>query len=426
MNAMLGRPTRLGQFRLWARDQLWIFPLLYSAGAYALAVGLANANLGAFYLTHVAPDSARQALAAIAAGMIAFTGLVITMILLIIQFGSQAYSPRLVREVRNDWVLKHALATFVATFVFALTTLNEIQHGGNAGFVPGAGLDVGLIFVAASIVAFLALIHRITTRFQLVHLLRAMGDLARAEIERGYPHDYAAGAIEPVPTLGPVTQVVRHHGEPQVTSRAWPTRIESLAEQTGGVLELPHAVGDTVYDGEPIVLVRGGSRRVAEKTLRDAVGLRRYRTPERDLRYAMRLIVDIGVRALSSSVNDPTTAVQALDELEDLLRRLATRSLSDGVLRARDGAVLAVEPSLEFEHCLQLALTEIRQFGASSTQVTRRLRALLVTLAQTVPEPRRAAVSTELQLLDASVARSIPDPADRELALGPDRQGIGT
>jgi uncharacterized membrane protein len=106
--------------------------------------------------------------------MIAFTGLVITMILLIIQFGSQAYSPRLVREVRNDWVLKHALATFVATFVFALATLNEIPRNGRVKFVPGAGLDAGLIFVAASIVAFLALIHRITTRFQLVNLLRLM------------------------------------------------------------------------------------------------------------------------------------------------------------------------------------------------------------------------------------------------------------
>ena len=61
-----------------------------------------------------------------------------------------------------------------------------------------------------------------------------------------------------------------------------------------------------------------------------AIELGEERTFEQDPKYAIRLLVDIAIKALSPAINDPTTAVQALDQIEDLLLRLGQRHLEIG------------------------------------------------------------------------------------------------
>jgi uncharacterized membrane protein len=135
--------------------------------------------------------------------------------------------------------------------------------------------------------------------------------------------------------------------------------------------------------------------------------------------------VDIAIRALSPAVNDPTTAVQALDQIEDLLRRLARRELDAG--RAYDAGkrLRLVFPTPSWEDYLSLAFDEIRQFGATSVQVTRRLRAVLLGLAEAAPPDRRDAVLRYLEHLTAMIAHSGFDALDRTMALGDDPQGLG-
>ena len=107
---------------------------------------------------------------------------------------------------------------------------------------------------------------------------------------------------------------------------------------------------------------------------------------------ALRLLVDIAIRALSPAVNDPTTAVQALDQIEDLMRRLGRLRIETRVARDAAGAVRVIFPASTWEDCLSLAFDEIRQFGAASVQVDRRLRtALHGLIAAASTEARRAA-----------------------------------
>jgi uncharacterized membrane protein len=125
-------------------------------------------------------------------------------------------------------------------------------------------------------------------------------------------------------------------------------------------------------------------------------------------------------------VNDPTTAVQVLDHLEELLREMGTTSLERrGELRDDDGRLRVVVPSQRWEDFLTLAVTEIREYGAPSIQVMRRLRTLLEGLRDEVLDEYRPAVDEELRRLDATVAASFGDSVDLDRALTADRQGIG-
>jgi uncharacterized membrane protein len=124
-----------------------------------------------------------------------------------------------------------------------------------------------------------------------------------------------------------------------------------------------------------------------------AFGLAADRTFEQDPKYPIRLLVDIAIKALSPAINDPTTAVQAIDQLEDLLRRLGHRTLADVHTRDRNGIVRVIHYTPNWEDFLGLSFDEIRQYGAGSVQVMRRLRSALVGLAGLITPRRRADAS---------------------------------
>ena len=138
-------------------------------------------------------------------------------------------------------------------------------------------------------------------------------------------------------------------------------------------------------------------------------------------------MVDIAIRALSPAVNDPTTAVQVLNHLEETLTVIGTTPGLSGHLefRGSSGALRLVMPARRWEDFLALGVTEIRHYGATSMQVVRRLRAMLDMLRETVLVEYLGAVEDELARLDETIARSWQESPDRSSAEQADRQGIG-
>src|SRR5208337_649344 len=135
---------------------------------------------------------------------------------------------------------------------------------------------------------------------------------------------------------------------------------------------------------------------------------------------------DIGIKALSPAINDPTTAVQTIDQLEDLLRRLGASELDAGYAADESGALRLVFPTPTWEDYLTLAFDEIRQFGSGSVQVMRRMRSALVGLAESLSSEERAqAARRYLEHLDHVIEASPFDVEDRRMARQEDRQGIG-
>ena len=184
-------------------------------------------------------------------------------------------------------------------------------------------------------------------------------------------------------------------------------------------------VGDLLAPGAPLFRVHDDGGALDDGWLQSAVAVGDERTMRQDPAFAFRLLADISAKALSPGVNDPTTATQALDQIELLLRQLGGRRLGPGVARDDGGTVRLVYPVPSWEDFLSLAVDETRQFGEGSVQVTRRLRALLEDLREAVAAERRPAVEAELRLLDSSADRAFADRGDRLSAAARDRQGLG-
>jgi uncharacterized membrane protein len=169
----------------------------------------------------------------------------------------------------------------------------------------------------------------------------------------------------------------------------------AAAHEARVLLVLRAELGRFVPEGAPVLDVHGDGP-LDDAALARCVHLGKDRTMEHDVAFGFRQLVDVAERALSPGTNDPTTAVQALDELHDLLRRLATRPLPDGVHRDADDRVRLLTPATRFEDFLTLALDEVDQYGADAAQVQARIDGLLLDLATAaLPEHRQAVLAAQ-------------------------------
>jgi uncharacterized membrane protein len=176
--------------------------------------------------------------------------------------------------------------------------------------------------------------------------------------------------------------------------------------------------------GDGLATDENGAGSVDVEKLHDAVFIAEERTPHQDPAFGFRQLVDIAERALSPGINDPSTAVQALDEIHDLLRTLAERRFPSPMRVDQDGTVRLVLPRPEFKAYVHLALDEIRYHGSRSIQVVRRLRSLLHDCIAAAPAERRACLEEQLALLDESARRDIP-ASEQRVASKSSAQGHG-
>ena len=201
--------------------------------------------------------------------------------------------------------------------------------------------------------------------------------------------------------------------------------LVALARKAECVVELVPQVGDFVAAGSPLFRIFGGKGGPSASALCQSVALGQERTMEQDPAFAFRIIVDIASKGLSPAINDPTTAVLAIDQIHHLLRSVGGRHLDEGLVHDRSGALRLVYRTPDWEDFVCLAVTEIRQFGGTSIQVARRLRAMLENLTEVLPPERTALLRGELTLLHRSAERFFPEPEDQALADVSDSQGVG-
>lgn len=377
------------------RSTFWLIPALCVAGAIALAVGLvavdnAIGSLRAEFLFPGPPAAARGLLSSITQAMIAFTGLVFSITVVVLQLTSSQFSPRALRTFLRDRTIQWTLGIFVATFVYAMVVLrNVLGSSDRNGFVPRIAVTVASAFVLLSVGLFIRYIDHVANMIRVVSIITEVGDESRRLLERRYPcaPPVPAGKLDVPPhreiVAAPTAGVLVALNEQAIVRRA---------ARDGLVVVVLIRVGDFVPLGAPLVEVHSsaGNQNTAG-WLRRYLAFASERTTEQDFAFGFRQLVDIAERALSPAVNDPTTACQAIDVLHDLLRRLATRPPPSGRFTDAGGQVRLVVPQYSFADLLHVVVAEIWRYGSDAAQVPERLATMLGDLRSVaLPEHRDA------------------------------------
>jgi uncharacterized membrane protein len=273
---------------------------------------------------------------------------------------------------------------------------------------------------------FLYLIDHVGKMLRPSGALRSVASQAHEVINSVYPRRLKDSLdVDPAPLPPPsaTARTIASNGDGVVLAFDIEGLV-ALAIRHNCVIELAPRVGNYVAPGDPLFRVHGADGLPAELLLQ-SVALGAERTMEQDPMFAFRMIVDIASKGLSPAINDPTTAVQALDRLHHLLRHIGGRRLDNEQVRDAHGRVRLIYRTPDWEDFVRIAVTEIRHFGGSSIQVTRRLRAMLENLIETLPSERADPLRRELILIKKASDRFFPEPEDQALAAVSDDQGVG-
>jgi uncharacterized membrane protein len=279
-----------------------------------------------------------------------------------------------------------------------------------------------------SICAFLYLIDYVARLLRPVSIVARVSAHGLAVIESVYPDGENADPDVPAPpsqSLGPPGRIVHHRGRSEIVLAVNLDVLIAEARRLDGVIEFVPQVGDFVAVGEPIFRLYGGAVLIDDTSLRAAAALGPERTLEQDPIFAFRILVDIAIKALSPAINDPTTAVLAIDQLHRLLRLVGKRHLRNERVSDGAGQLRVILRTPNWEDFVHLVFHEIRHYGAENVQIARRLRAMGENLVQSLPEHRHPALRQELDLLDRVLEKLYVFPEDLTLARIADSQGLG-
>lgn len=410
-------------FRLkhYLKTSLWVLPLLFVLGGILLALLTTAADpVGDLVPQSVSgdPTAAMQVLYLIAFAMLTLTGLVLSLVVVSVQLAMGAFSARIVRQILHDRPSQAAIGLFAGTFTHALLSIPQVQSTPEGGTVPGLAVLVAMILVLTCIGTLVWYINHIAQALRVAALVGWVADDTLAALESVYP-DHGTEQ-----QLGPEVVTARRAG---VVFKVGHDRLVALAERADCRLELLWPVGDFVPAGAPLLRVVGDPSRLDHRAVVSCVALGPERTLNQDVAYGLRMLVDIAEQSLASGpFDDPTTAVQAIDRLHDILRQVARRPLASGLHHDAGGTPRLHVPTIGWDGLVRIAFDELRRAGADSPQVTRRLRSALDDLLTVAPTDRLPALEQQLDLLQQVAGAHERTEVDRAAALVPDASGIGS
>jgi uncharacterized membrane protein len=416
----------------YTRASLWLVPffsvilyivvyrITYGIEGWLLRTGQIDEKTSFLGLTMVGARSGLDTVVTLNLSFLVFT---FGSLLVAIQIAGGQYTPRIIATtLLRDNAIRFTVGYFVFTMLFTLRVLSrmggETVHQFNT-FIAGV---LGLI----SIVVFLYLIDYAARFLRPVSIVKRVGESGLAVIQSVYPESTTSPrSVETSHRPASPDRTVVSVGSSGIVLAVDLEGLVAQARNANGMIEFVPQVGDFVAADEPLFRLYGAAGAIDDRHLRAEVALGSERTIEQDPTFAFRILVDIAIKALSPAINDPTTAVLAIDQLHRLLRKVGLRLVSREEICDDAGELRLVFRTPNWEDFVHLTCTEIRHCGAGSVQIMRRMRSMLENLMQTLPPHRHAELRRQMELLDRTVEVHYAFAEDRALALIPDSQGLG-
>ncbi|WP_432536704.1 DUF2254 domain-containing protein [Kineococcus arenarius] len=410
-----------------ARSRLWFLPglivvleavlaevLVWIDSAYGDTTGAAGS-----WLFSGSADAARTLLSAIAGSLLTVVSIAFSLTMIALQQASSQFSPRILRGFTSSLTNQLVIGAYTGTFVYALLVLRTVRSGDQGPvFVPGLAVTTGVLLALACMGLLVFFIHQVSLALQVSVVISRLRDDLLAQLEDAHPREVGQSAAVPDDHPERAAALRREvAGRPHTLVRAEhggfvravdADRLLSTGERAHAddplLVHVRAGVGSFAARGSVIAAIAPPADPGVVEDVRRSVQLADERTPPHDPLFVVQQLVDVGLRALSPSTNDPTTAEHVLMHLGDALGVLAGRELEPPVRSTRDGRLLVLLERPDWDDHVDAAFSQLRRVGVEHVSVTLRLLEVLASLGERVPpgraKPLLSQVDQVLEVLD--------------------------
>jgi uncharacterized membrane protein len=417
-------------------DSLWFLPGLLTLAGAALAIVLVANNddikeaLGVeadevWWLFGGSSEGALSVLESISGSIITVTGVVFSVTIIALQLASSQFTPRVLRQFMADRGNQAVLGVFIGTFTYTLIVQRTVRGEQlDDVFVPAVAVTVAVLLALTSIGFFIYFINHLARSIQAAVVIDSAAHAALNMVGTVFPDIPSPGVATVVRTadglldelgLSPDdAQPVRapHAGYIQAIDRN--ALIEAAARHDLFIC-MEVEIGTYVMPGQTIMRA-WPEHEVAQQELarlHSALVLGLERTPRQDLKHGIIELMDIAVKGLSPSINDPTTAVNSIQRMAQVLLDMAWRVRGDSIHSDEEGRPRLIMRRPRLDDVVDLAYNQVRHYGGSNPTVMIAIIEALSTLVSLAPAEARVAFESQLQQSIETAQDRVDDKGDR-------------
>jgi len=414
--------------RTWERlrSHFLFLPASIALLAMALAVALVEIDRvidsetfhGISWIFTGGPEGARAVMSTIANSMAQLAGITFSVTIVALALRSQQFGPRLLRNFTRDPANQVVLGVFVGTFTYALLVLRTVRGVEDREFVPVLAVTGGIVLALLALAAFIYFIDKIIDAIQATSIIAQAAEETTEAIDRLFPERLGEAAPEQPDELPELTGglAVRASTTGYIQDLDGEALMARACEHDV-MVRMEHPIGGFVVQGGVLLTVYPPERATGavRDSLEELFAIGRHRSLAKDPEFGIRQIVDVAVKALSPSMNDPSTAVSCVHYLSAVLIRLAARRIPAPLRRDEGGALRVLARSTDFRSCADLAFDQIREYARTDVAVTLQLLQSIERLAHTLrTEEQRDVLETHVWKISRGSAEGIGEPVDRE------------
>ena len=365
-----------------------------------------------FFPSHDDPQVAQAVLSGIAGATMTVVSIVFAILLMTLTLASMQFSPRIIISFSRDRATQWTLGVYLGTFCYCMAALPAARTMPHP-FSPVATVMGAMALALACVAWLLFFIHHVSHAISVNYIVERIASETEAVIDESMPSPHAPGQTPPAFDFSALKVDGAVLSDQSGYIRfADVERLLELARRYGVVVRVRRRVGHFVPAGIPFVQIVGADRLppAAHDEFRSAFDIGPARTLQQDVEFGVLQIVDIALRAISPAVNDPSTAINCIDQLSRILIRFASRKLPPSLLYDLPGQVRVVMPWISFEGLLDSAFEQIRQYATTDVAVCLRLLRALGDISITTRDPdyrlallkrgKRIVASSSLKLVE--------------------------
>lgn len=394
--------------------------LITSLFVVSSAIALALENNGmSKYLLETVPflvinnaDTARTILSTFIAGLLSLTVFSFSMVMLILSQASSNYSPRLLPELISNKRHQFVLGFYLGTIVYCILVLISILPDGDAYTLPGFAILLGIGFGLACLGMFVYFIHAISQEIQINFILKRIFERTKKRLETLKEEEKNQQTAEPNTEEW---QEIYGNQNGYFQGVSIQTILE-LSKELGTIFQVLPVKGMFILKSIPIVKSK---KQLNEEEQEEVLSCLQYSGSvigEDNYVFGFKQITEIAVKAMSPGINDPGTAINAIDYLSELLA--SRMQLNDKELYLGENDKLAlIQTTVNFDELLYNILASLRQYCKHDVIIIQKLLMMLKYLSHenSIADNYKNNIKNEVQILMDDAELFIKNKADQKV-----------